>query len=287
MKALSKQRSTVEIVDLSSDFEIQVIHAQRIEEILSKPNLPHRHNYQEIIWVENGCFTHVVDGNRSILQGPGLAVVPKGHIHQLLPQRGLSGFSIRFRDEFLSESIPSLLGPFCDLGYWRLEKATKESLWPILELLLGCKNNLIVEARRHLLMAFLSQAKSYLTPTLGLPQKSVNGESVKIWRRIETLIEVHFTLDVSYAHLAKEAFVSERTLQQVAKSMTGKSISDLIEGRRILEAKRLMKYSDYGLKEVAHAIGFQDPSYFSRVFKKREGVTPSQYRMQNGNANMA
>jgi AraC-like DNA-binding protein len=212
------------------------------------------------------------------LQGPGIIIVPKGHVHLLIPQQNLRGHALRFRDEFLPQGFPTVLGHLSPLGFLPLHPDALISLQKLLNVILDHTDQTSsVEVRRHLFMAFFQQILHLF------PQAEHSSESrsdwLNTWRRVESLVDVHFATQVSLAHIAKEAFVSERTLQQIAKSVAGVGIMEAIESRRILEAKRLLRYSDYGLKEVAHAVGFQDPSYFSRVFRKREGLSPSDFRM--------
>lgn len=72
--------------------------------------------------------------------------------------------------------------------------------------------------------------------------------------------------------------VSESYLNEVLKKVTGFSVSYWILNEVILEAKRLLYYSECNVKEVAHALGYGDHAYFSRLFKKTEGVTPLTFR---------
>lgn len=72
--------------------------------------------------------------------------------------------------------------------------------------------------------------------------------------------------------------VSESYLNEVLKKVTGFSVSYWILNEVMLEAKRLLYYSECNVKEVAHALGYDDHAYFSRLFKKSEGVTPLTFR---------
>jgi AraC family transcriptional activator of pobA len=72
--------------------------------------------------------------------------------------------------------------------------------------------------------------------------------------------------------------VSESYLNEVLKKVTGFSVSYWILNEVVLEAKRLLFYSECNVKEVAHALGYDDHAYFSRLFKKAEGVTPLAFR---------
>jgi AraC-like DNA-binding protein len=78
-----------------------------------------------------------------------------------------------------------------------------------------------------------------------------------------------------YAELLGESPV---VLNRAVKSLTGKTPGELIVERLILEAKRLLLYSDLSNKEVAYKLNYEDPSYFARIFRKKTGNTPSEFR---------
>jgi AraC family transcriptional activator of pobA len=72
--------------------------------------------------------------------------------------------------------------------------------------------------------------------------------------------------------------VSETYLNEALKKVTGLSVSYWIQQEVLLEAKRLLYYSQMNVKEIAHSLGYEDHTYFSRLFKKTEGTTPLLFR---------
>jgi AraC-like DNA-binding protein len=91
------------------------------------------------------------------------------------------------------------------------------------------------------------------------------------------LVEHVRTLKSPSAYAAK-LNVSETYLNEALKKATGLSVSYWIQQEVILEAKRLLYYSQLNVKEIAHALGYEDHAYFSRLFKKAEGVTPLAFK---------
>ena len=79
----------------------------------------------------------------------------------------------------------------------------------------------------------------------------------------------------AYAGMLK---VSESYLNESLKKITGLSVSYWIVNEVMLEAKRLLYYSQLNVKEIAHRLGYDDHTYFSRIFKKSEGITPLSFR---------
>ena len=68
-------------------------------------------------------------------------------------------------------------------------------------------------------------------------------------------------------------------VSKTVRDLTGKVAKDHIQDRLALEAKRLLLHTSLSIKEVAYEIGFEEPLHFSGFFKKRVGVSPSQFRL--------
>ena len=82
----------------------------------------------------------------------------------------------------------------------------------------------------------------------------------------------------SVSYLADELHVSSRYLTDLLKIETGKTTLELIHITLINEAKNKLRAGDMSVSEVAYALGFENMSYFSRLFKKETGVLPSSYK---------
>jgi len=72
--------------------------------------------------------------------------------------------------------------------------------------------------------------------------------------------------------------VSESYLNEALKKTTGLSVSYWITNEVMLEARRLLYYSELNVKEIAHSLGYEDHAYFSRLFKRAAGITPLSFR---------
>ena len=79
---------------------------------------------------------------------------------------------------------------------------------------------------------------------------------------------------------AAQLHLSPRYLSDLLKQETGKTAMDLIHIFLISEAKNLMNSGDYSVAEIAYLLGFENPPYFSRVFKKATGISPNQFKKQ-------
>ena len=95
------------------------------------------------------------------------------------------------------------------------------------------------------------------------------------------LVDKHFKTMHSVSEYAKELFVSPKSFAKKLKALGYPTSTGLIQERILLEAKRSLKFSQESIKEIAFDLGFDDPAYFSRLFSKKEGMTPLEYR-RNG-----
>lgn len=86
--------------------------------------------------------------------------------------------------------------------------------------------------------------------------------------------------DISMEQVAEYVNLSPYYFSKMFKMQVGETFIDYLTGLRINQAKELIHQQEYSLKEICFEIGYKDPNYFSRVFKKVTGVTPTEYRQQ-------
>jgi AraC-like DNA-binding protein len=72
--------------------------------------------------------------------------------------------------------------------------------------------------------------------------------------------------------------MSERNLNIICRNNFQKSVSEIIETRKLIEAKRMLLYSEKSVSEIGYELGYNEKSYFTRVFHARMDITPSRYR---------
>jgi YesN/AraC family two-component response regulator len=122
--------------------------------------------------------------------------------------------------------------------------------------------------------------KDYYVEARSLVNSNKDQEFMdKLHQILETNIE-NPALDVEF--LCNEIGVSKTNLYQKIKTITGQSIAEFIRTFRLKKAVQLMLHEDILLAEITYRVGFQDPSYFSKVFKKEFGKTPSQFLEELG-----
>jgi len=97
-------------------------------------------------------------------------------------------------------------------------------------------------------------------------------------RRFRSLVEAHHLNHWPVRRYARELAVSESSLNRLCNSLTGSSAFDLIQQRLALESRRRLIYVAGSVAAVAADLGFKDPAYFCRFFRKHAGMSPSAFR---------
>ena len=106
-----------------------------------------------------------------------------------------------------------------------------------------------------------------------------NNKSLKlILRKAIDYIHEHYNEQVTLNEVAENIYVSTFYISRMFKKELGKSFIDYLNDVRIEKAKELLKDVKYKTYEVAELVGISDPHYFSKIFKKYSGMTPSEYR---------
>lgn len=101
-------------------------------------------------------------------------------------------------------------------------------------------------------------------------------------RKFHILVEQHFKVKHKVSDYADLLFKSPKTLSNLFKKIGAHSPLKVINNRVLLEAKRLLLYSDKTAEEVAYEVGFNDAGHFSKFFKKHTGMPPTLFKKQKG-----
>jgi transcriptional regulator GlxA family with amidase domain len=97
-------------------------------------------------------------------------------------------------------------------------------------------------------------------------------------RRCEDWLSDHFRDTNAVSGAVAQAGAAERTLKRRFKAATGTTLMDYVQNLRIEEAKRLLESSQTPFDDIAAEVGYENPGFFRRLFKRRTGLTPSNYR---------
>ena len=93
-----------------------------------------------------------------------------------------------------------------------------------------------------------------------------------------SIIAQSYAEDITLDYVAQQVHLNSAYFSTLFKKETGHSFKEYLNMTRIEESKRLLTTSNYSIVDIAIAVGFEDQSYFSKVFKKYTGITPKQFR---------
>ncbi|MEO0472928.1 MAG: helix-turn-helix domain-containing protein, partial [Bacteroidota bacterium] len=112
------------------------------------------------------------------------------------------------------------------------------------------------------------------------PQVEEDHNAKLLIQSFTLMIEEHFREKHLVREYAEMLNLTPNYLNVVCRERTGKSAGELIRDRIMLEAKRMLAHDDLNIAEIGYALHFTDNAYFSRFFKKYEGISPDQFRKQ-------
>lgn len=141
---------------------------------------------------------------------------------------------------------------------------------------LNTKDNIQAEMLRMLMARFIIKCTRLLKNQEGVIE-TPKSSKVDLLRSFNLLVEEHFKTEHSVAFYADKLFKSPKTLSNSFAKLN-RSPLQIIHQRIILEAKRLLTYSNLSAKEIAFEVGFEDASHLSRLFKKHTKLSPSEFK---------
>ena len=141
---------------------------------------------------------------------------------------------------------------------------------------LETKDNIQAEMLRMLMARFIIKSTRLLKAKEGIVE-TPKSTKVDLLRSFNFLVEQHFKDEHGVAFYADKLFKSPKTLSNNFAKLN-RSPLQIIHQRIVLEAKRLLTYTDKSAKEIAYEVGFDDASHLSRLFKKYTAQSPSEFK---------
>ena len=106
----------------------------------------------------------------------------------------------------------------------------------------------------------------------------MNVSGAGLWGQIDYYLERNYTRHFTLEEMAEELKVSVSSICKTSKAKTGRTLKELLMQKRIHKAKKLLQSSSHSISEIALLVGITDYNYFSRLFKRMEGVSPTAFR---------
>jgi AraC-like DNA-binding protein len=254
--------------------------------------VPHTHNFIELEIITGGYADHIVDGKPYHISKGDVLVMMPSFVHELQNVHKLEHYNLKFDLEkliLLDKDIEKLSGFQSLFILQPLQRYQHEysSYMTLNEEQLVCVKMLceLLDSEwkekkggyKWVILSYFLALITYLSRSF---TPSVTGSSPKIQEVVNTTTFIHenLTKKITLSKLASMACLSERQYTRVFKDIYGVSPIEYVINCRLTLACRKIKNTRKSLTEIGLSCGFGDKVSFSRLFKKRYGITPGEYR---------
>lgn len=248
---------------------------------------PHVHSFYEIIWFQEGGGSHFVDFQEYKIEPNTLFFISPGQVHRFDGTTRSKGVLLKFCTDFLreekaDEDLVIKYNFFNDFASAPCFKVEDEA---VLREMYALVDKVEVESERKAEFAHVDMLRSVLKIFLiqvqryglreGAPTLDTMRSSHRLFVHFRRELEKQYSKMHTVREYADALNVSTKTLSNCISECTGRQPLSIINDRIILEAKRLLSFTDMMVKEVAFQLGYEDPSYFVKFFKRETGYLPS------------
>lgn len=248
---------------------------------------PHRHDFFAAILFTRGTGVHEIDFQRYDVSKGSLFFMSPGQIHSWELSEDIDGYiffcsqqfyemhyvnqKLRHFPFFGSVTYPRKLqltaGELERKLYLFMELQNEYLSWDVL------KNGLILSLMSQI---FIHSARAF-SKDADHHASSASLSYFKHYQDFENLVEQYFMAEKSIAFYSSIMNISSKHLNRIIQTVVQKTATEVITERVILEAKRMLIYLDESLVEIAFRLGYEEYSYFVRVFRKISGMTPTEF----------
>jgi AraC family transcriptional regulator, transcriptional activator of pobA len=276
--------------DSEPDVDLNFLHIERIRDRSGRHDWtipPHVHpDHVQILLVDNGGGVMVVEGESFAIPPGSLVVVPAGLVHEFHFEPRTDGLVINAAVPFvaqLSDGSADIAAALTLPAVHALQ-LPPDALTHAAGLFEAALQEYVVTAPGRvraiegyvtlILITLMRRHRSSQPDMRPLAQ----DRDYELLCRYRAELEHAFRTEKTMEFYANRLGVTVQRLTQACRARTGRTASELLHERLIVEAKRHLVYMARSVAEVGYELGFDDPAYFSRFFSRRVGVAPGEYR---------
>lgn len=238
-----------------------------------------------ILWFESNNNKLLIDGNEKIFNQNEIVFLTEFHKVKIETINRIR--LVRFNRPFYcvldhdaevgckgvlffgASQLPIIKIPFNELEQF-------EILWKMFGIEMTSNDHLQIDMLQMMLKRYLILCTRIFKLQANYPNQKIELDVV---REFNFLVEQHFKTKHSVTDYAKLLNKSPKTIFNIFSKIGTKTALQYIQERRTLEAKRLLRYTDKQIQEIAYEIGFDDIQAFSRFFKNQTGISPSSFKV--------
>lgn len=259
-------------------FKIFKVDKAEATKISALPDEPHHHNYEELIIGIDGQLEHFIDFKTNILDAPLVSFVTKGKVHRVIPKlkRGKClMWVIRFKSELIPETVFQLYSYYHEHAMLKLpEGACFNRLITLCEIIDAemKQKNPDLGVVRHLLSALFIMIESERNKVAPSENGLATNQNTTLQNFLK-ILEENYQRPLGVDFYAEKLFMSTRNLNLICKGILHQTVSEIIETRKLIEAKNQLTHSNKNISEIGFDLGYNEKSYFTNVLKN-EPVNP-------------
>ncbi len=260
----------------------ELLHSEKLEERSERHDWhirAHRHtSLSQLFLLLGGSGTATLDSEDFGVSAPALLIIPEGCVHEFRWQQHSRGFVLSVaapasgRLQDLSLTMPRVLQPAGEVDYLTtlFEHLHEESTnaWQHRDSVIDSLLNLVCVTASRLQQAPVSP-------------KPRDRASLHFDRFLQ-LVEQQHKAQWPVSAYADQLGITPAHLNSICRKRSHQSALNIIHSRQLLAARRALTYTEMNVSQVAESLGFDDPAYFTRFFKRLNGMTPREFRRRAG-----
>lgn len=267
---------------MEGPFYIFLFTEEDAEKIATSPDEPHQHDYEELIIGMEGTLEHFIDFKTTDFDAPFVSFVTKGKVHRVIPRLKADKckmWVLRFKSEFIPETTFQLYSYYHDHANIKMQEGICfDRMVRLSEMMFDEMQQPIPDLAiiRHLLSALFIMVESERKKQQ--PDDSTLKTQSTTFKNFLKILEENYRRPVGVDFYAEKLFMSARNLNLICQNILNQTVTEIIETRKLIEAKNLLIHSDMTISEIGFELGYKEKAYFTNVFKKRTGQTPTEFR---------
>jgi len=256
------------------------IEISPLEDIGDLAGVVHRDDHFMFIIQQQGSFLLEVDFSEERLAGSSVCYIAPGQVHRYIRQKNSKGWFVFMEPAFISNTYLEIFHTY--LSTHQVVPIQKShavfSFIPVFESMLADQSS---PFQKQIVQSFADGLNGMVATALVQSKGSgslIGGQKYQTLIRFRQMVQARYKEEKQVQAYAAQLHIPPLYLNELVKEITGFAASYWIHQEIMLEAKRLLYYTNLDVKQIAFELGYEDHAYFSRFFKKNAGLTAGEFR---------
>ena len=249
----------------------------------------HRHNYVEMVYMYNGSTTHIINGEEVVLEKGDILLIGSGCTQEIFPA-GYEDLAVNFiilpeffetdlknsEDSVAVEFITDFLMSKNGGDYLHFKTSDVRPVVNLAENLIWLHYNSKKRSMMRATMKLLIMTLAGFTDRITAKDKTGDYDRGIFFSLLSYLESNYNNAElIAFSKLVNEDIYY---VGRVIKKFTGKTFKELLQAKRLARAVYLLENTQFPVSQIIYSVGYENTSYFHKIFKEKYGCTPSNYR---------